>query len=712
MKYLKISTSSCICLLFVFSLFLAGSAGQTEAQAPLQNSPFEVTLEAPSAMAPPGEAGSFSLQLTIPDDHKVYRESLAVSLETVDGLILGDVIIPGDNSLETLTGSQTIQLSVSVPEKAQPDTTFSGSLKLMLQGCKGDMCFMPEERVFPVSLSVFSITGPGTVTTAAHPPIDPAPVQEPSPVETMTTPLADPSAMVTPPFTTPLVVQELFPTTQPPTQGPIREPAPQEHTAAVGTGTPAPKKCSSASCGSKQFESESTVIQKLRSTNWLIMLGIVYAAGLVLSLTPCVYPMLIITLTIVGAHGENKSALRGFILSGTYVLGIAITFAVLGLAAAAAGSLFGSWLQNPWAMGVLSLIFFILALGMFDVYQFKGSQSLAGDLAKLSGKGLIGVFIMGLISGLVLSPCTGPVLVGLLTYIAETGNLVYGFALLFTMALGMGTLMVAVGTFAGLAKKLPKAGTWMVMVRNFFGLLLMGMALYYARLALPGSVWLILAGLITTGLGVALRTLLAEDAGDIHPKPKKFKYVAIATLGLALITVGLTIIATSTFSALFDQSLKAGGNKMVDLTVKTGGGPVESQTVSRPEAVHWESDLDSARKSGKTVMVDLFADWCTACGQLDRETFSDPVIIEHLSRMIAVRVDVTRNDKRSKKIMDELWSLFNFKGPRTLPKLMFFDAAGNPLPAHTISGFVPPEKLLPVLYKVNRTSGAAGQSGG
>lgn len=698
MKYSRLSTSAGICLLFMFSLFLAGTTGferlfplrPAAAQAPLQQSPFEVTLEAPSAMAPPGEAGSFSLQLTIPDDHKVYRESLAVSLETGDGLILGDVIIPGDDSLETLTGLQTIQLSVSVPEKAQPDTTFSGSLKLMLQGCKGDMCFMPEERVFPVSLSVFSITGPGTAPTATSPPVaEPLPVQEPS-------------SAGAPPFTTPLAGQELFPTTAPPTQGPLREPASQGLTAAESSGTAVPKKCSSPSCASKQFESESTVIQKLRSTNWLIMLCIVYAAGLVLSLTPCVYPMLIITLTIVGAHGENKSALRGFILSGTYVLGIAITFAVLGLAAAAAGSLFGSWLQNPWAMGILSLIFFLLALGMFDVYQFKGSQSLAGDLAKLSGKGLIGVFIMGLISGLVLSPCTGPVLVGLLTYIAETGNLVYGFALLFTMALGMGTLMVAVGTFAGLAKKLPKAGTWMVMVRNFFGVLLMGMALYYARLALPGVVWLILAGLITTGLGVALRTLLTEDAGGIHPKPKNFKYVATATLGLALITVGLTIIATSTFSVLFDQSLKAEGEKMASMTEKAGGGQSESQLDSRLEAVHWETDLDSARKSGKTVMVDIFADWCTACGQLDRETFSDPVILEHLARMITVRVDVTRNEKRSKKILDELWDLFNLKGPRTLPKLMFFDAAGNPLPAHTISGFVPPEKLLPVLYKVNR----------
>ncbi len=423
-------------------------------------------------------------------------------------------------------------------------------------------------------------------------------------------------------------------------------------------------------------------LRKLKGSSWLMMMGIVYLAGLVLSLTPCVYPMLIITLTIVGAHGENKSPVQGFILSGVYVLGIAITFSVLGVAAAAAGSLFGAWMQNIWAMGTLAVIFFILALGMFDVYQFSAPQNLSSNLSKLSGKGLIGIFLMGLISGLVLSPCTGPVLVGLLAYIAETGRLLYGFTLLFAMAIGMGTLMLLVGTFAGVAQKLPRAGTWMIMVRNIFGVLLIGMSLYYAKLALPGFAWLVLLGLCLSGLGVALRTLLDKD------QPRNFSYILVATLGLALIVSGLTIIVACTFDAVLDGSFEKTGLAEASAGEKSGG-------------LRWETDISAARRSGKPVVVDVAADWCPSCHQLDRETFSDPSVAAKLASVTTVRVDITRYDDQAKATLDELWQLFNISGPHTAPKIFFFDRQGKPLPALTVSGFVPPDKFLAILDKLD-----------
>ena len=243
----------------------------------------------------------------------------------------------------------------------------------------------------------------------------------------------------------------------------------------LSSPVPAPHK---AEAGSFQKTVESRGI--------FISLIIVFWLGVGLSFTPCVYPMIPITVAVIGgkAGGDQQATrkpLHAFFLSLVYVLGIAIVYSTLGVIAASTGGLFGAALQNPWVIGFVIAVFIGLALSMFGVYTLQVPSFISDRLGAQTRSGIIGVFLMGLVSGIVASPCIGPALAGVLVYIASTGNKLLGFWMLFVFAWGLGVILIVLGTFSGAIKAMPKSGTWMVTVERIFGIILLGAALYYAR---------------------------------------------------------------------------------------------------------------------------------------------------------------------------------------------------------------------------------------
>jgi len=227
-------------------------------------------------------------------------------------------------------------------------------------------------------------------------------------------------------------------------------------------------------------QSESYFAKQLaRGTFWAFLAA--FIGGFLTSLTPCVFPMIPITISIIGARAAHSRKTKAFSLSLAYVLGIALTYSTLGVIAALTGAFFGQALSSPIVVALIAATFVAMALSMFGLYDIQAPAFIRNSIgAKSTGAGLPGAFLAGLFSGIVASPCIGPVLVGILAYVAQTRDAVFGFSLLFTFALGMGLLFLALGTFSGLVQKLPRSGAWMKSIKSAFGIVFIGMAFYYA----------------------------------------------------------------------------------------------------------------------------------------------------------------------------------------------------------------------------------------
>ncbi len=222
----------------------------------------------------------------------------------------------------------------------------------------------------------------------------------------------------------------------------------------------------------------------LGERGWWVLLLLVFGAGVLASLTPCVYPLIPITIGVLGAR-EASTRREGFLLSLSYVGGIVATYSVLGVVAASVGGVFGGFLQNLWLQAAIALLFVVLALGCLGVYSFQLPEGLQKRLHEVGGAGHGGAFAMGLVAGLIAAPCVGPVVAGILLYVAEQGDLVLGWLLLTVFAVGMGLLFLVLGTFSSLLHRLPRSGGWMEAVKMVFGAVFLGLALYYLRLAVP-----------------------------------------------------------------------------------------------------------------------------------------------------------------------------------------------------------------------------------
>jgi thiol:disulfide interchange protein DsbD len=411
---------------------------------------------------------------------------------------------------------------------------------------------------------------------------------------------------------------------------------------------------------------ETPISSALASGNIGSTLAIAFGAGVVTSLTPCVYPMIAITVSVFGAR-QAKSRAEGAMLSTAFVLGMAALFVPLGLAAALTGGVFGAALASPVVLIGIALLFTALAASMFGAFELDLPAELKTKLAGVGGVGLRGAFILGMVSALIAAPCTGPVLGALLTWVSSSRDVMVGGLGLFAYALGLGMLFWIVGTFA---IALPKSGRWLGWVKSFFGVVMLTAAIYYVRpllpsIALPSELaskgGLLLAALLLAGTGIAL--------GAIH---LSFEYTSL--LERARKGTGVVLVVVGLLSAI-------AGLEAVD-----GAHLAWREDFSAAEA--------EARASGKPMLVDFSASWCGACGELERHTFSAPEVVRESQRFVTVRVDLSPG-----KDSPEKRGYLARYAQRGLPLVVIHDASGRE--SSRVTGFMEADRFVSLLRAVN-----------
>ncbi|BBU03501.1 MULTISPECIES: protein-disulfide reductase DsbD [Aeromonas] len=399
---------------------------------------------------------------------------------------------------------------------------------------------------------------------------------------------------------------------------------------------------------------------------WLSIVAF-FALGLGLAFTPCVFPMYPILTGIIAGAGHRLSTGRAFLLSLVYVQGMAVTYTLLGLVVASAGLKFQAALQHPYVLIGLSLMFVLLALSMFGLYTLQLPSSLQTRLSGLSnrqqGGSVVGVGIMGMISGLVCSPCTTAPLSGALIYVAQSGDLWLGGAALYALSLGMGLPLLLLGTSGG--KLLPKAGAWMDVIKQLFGF-----ALLAVPILLLSRLW---SDQIATLAWLAWGLLLCGYL--YHHNQHQPHSVARSVRGFVLLLVMISAVVV--------------GKDLLQPAAPAAVTADASQTAPQFVRIKTLDDLkvQLAAARGKPVLLDLYADWCVACKEFEHKTFSDPTVRERFSQMVLLQADVTANDDADIELLNSL----NVLG---LPTLIFFDREGKELTGQRVTGFMGPTEFL------------------
>ncbi|MGN4934128.1 protein-disulfide reductase DsbD [Aeromonas rivipollensis] len=411
----------------------------------------------------------------------------------------------------------------------------------------------------------------------------------------------------------------------------------------------------------------------LGSQGFWLSIAAFFALGLGLAFTPCVFPMYPILTGIIAGAGQHLSTRRAFLLSFVYVQGMAVTYTLLGLVVASAGLKFQAALQHPYVLIGLSVMFVLLALSMFGLYTLQLPSSLQTRLSGLSnrqqGGSVVGVTIMGMISGLVCSPCTTAPLSGALIYVAQSGDLWLGGAALYALSLGMGLPLLLLGTSGG--KLLPKAGAWMDVIKQLFGFALLAVPILLLSRLLSDQV----ATLLWLGWALLLcGYLYHHNQHRPHSVGKSLGGFVLLLAMMSLVVVGKDLL------------LPAPGVK-----ASTGAEAEAPQFIRIKTLDDLKTRLEAAR--GKPVLLDLYADWCVACKEFEHKTFSDPEVRARFADMVLLQADVTANDDADVDLLNGL----NVLG---LPTLIFFDAAGNEVSGQRVTGFMGPAEFLDQLDKL------------
>jgi len=432
----------------------------------------------------------------------------------------------------------------------------------------------------------------------------------------------------------------------------------------------------------------------LRGGSFWPIVGAFFIAGLLLSLTPCVLPMLPIVSSIIvgqadsgsgpalagagaasGSAPAGPSRSRGLALAASYSFGMAVVYTAFGVFAGLAGEGLAAALQNPWVLGAFALGLVALSLSMFGVYSLQMPSSISSRIndaaRKLPGGKAAGVFAMGGVSALIVSPCVAAPLAGALLYLSQTRDVWLGGTALFSLAAGMSVPLLLVGASAGAL--LPRAGAWMVEVKAAFGVLLLGVALWTVQPILPGPLALALWGLLALGaaglLFMRARAMAPAPVSPGAPPRLGWRQAIAALLGLvgALQVVGAASGATDPLQPLARFASRS------DMDASAG--------LPRFQRVKSVDELDAAlRTAGRPVMLDFYADWCVSCKEMERFTFTDPGVQKKLAGALLLKADVTANNADDRALLKR-FSLF---GP---PGTIFFDAAGNEVRAARLIGY-------------------------
>ena len=410
--------------------------------------------------------------------------------------------------------------------------------------------------------------------------------------------------------------------------------------------------------------------------SWWILVSF-FGFGLLLSLTPCVFPMIpILSSIIVAQGGEKLGSKRGFMLAFVYVLAMAVAYSVAGVLAGLFGANIQALLQTPWVIWLFSAIFILLSLSMFGLYELQLPAFLRQKLAPTNGSqsgGIISVAIMGLLSALIVGPCVAAPLAGALLYIGQSGDALLGGAALFVMSMGMGVPLLLIGASAG--KLLPKPGPWMDATKAFFGVMLLGLAIWMLERVMPTHISLILYGILAISTAIYMGALEPSRDGGWWRLWKSVAWIVL--LYGAMLFVG---------------GMAKGENPLNPLKPFVGGA-MENRQELKFTYVRSVAELeDVVKKSTNPVMVDFYADWCVNCKELEQITFKDPKVRAMLETMTLLKVDVTANGDEDRKLLKK----FNLFGP---PGLIFYQD-GQELKSLQIVGYIGPREFEKHLQNV------------
>ena len=432
------------------------------------------------------------------------------------------------------------------------------------------------------------------------------------------------------------------------------------------------------SSGSKTISSNSEVdtMQFLLQSKHvgLILLGF-FIAGLLLSLTPCVLPMIPILSSIIFASHKRPShqtRLKDFFLSLSYVGGVSFTYTLLGVFAGLSGNLITTSIQSPMLMGIMGIVFILLALSMFDLYALKLphfiEHFIATSILKVEGGKYLNVFIIGTISSLVLSPCIAPPLAGAIIYINQSRDFILGGLALFTLSIGMSMPLLLIGIFSD--QWLPKRGHWMVIVKELIGFMLIAMGLF------------IMSPLFSENMNqIAYSALLLTLSIYLFFANRRFKYKTMSWVHLAAF---VTLIASILLFGLTLQKINVIDNENISNTSKPN-----HVSVLPFKQIQSLDDLSRElnQRDNKMIMLDFYADWCVSCKEYEKLTFSHPRVKEYLSEYSLLQVDVTQNNAEHKALLKH----FNLYGP---PAILFFDKQHNELRTFRIVGYKNASQML------------------
>ncbi|GMU96212.1 protein-disulfide reductase DsbD family protein [Ignavibacterium album] len=402
----------------------------------------------------------------------------------------------------------------------------------------------------------------------------------------------------------------------------------------------------------QKSNSENSVSSTLEKSGLLVGLLFVFIGGLALNLTPCVYPLIPITIGYFGGQSEGRTS-RLTLMGLLFMLGMAVTYSIVGVITSLTGAVFGALLQNPIVILIIVAIFIILSLSMFGVYEFKLPDSWVAKAGGAKG-GYFGAFFMGLTMGIVAAPCIGPFVLGLVTYVAAKGDPLFGFLMFFVLALGLGLPYLFLAIFSGKIKNLPRAGMWMDAVKHIFGFILLGMALYFLLPLLPKEI----SGYVLPVFGIiaAAYILLFDKAAK----------------GVKGFTIFKTVFAIAVVSL-----------------------SVWSLIPTENPSIQWQPYSDSALSTfegKKGAIIDFYADWCIPCKELDALTFSDPNVIAESKKFVTLKADMTKSLAPDVSALREKYKIVG------VPTVLILNSNGEEV--KRITGFVDAQEFLEVIKSV------------